>query len=119
VLDATTDLAQLHAWHAKWPASNWGIALGPSRLVDVAPDDPVWLSTFAAKGLPPTLAYRSGGGDGHVHYLYRRPDACPETRLCRSAAFDIMSSGLAVLPGSLHASGRRYDWLTPPEDFPR
>ena len=114
-LDATTDPAQIRRWWEKWPYANVGIALAQSGLVDVAPDSEEWLTEFRRRGLPPDcLNWHSGGGEGHQHFAYRRPEGCLVARRCRSGEFDLLADGLVVVPPSLHASGRRYEWVLVP-----
>ena len=79
--DASTETRVIWDWFHRWPDANIGIALEPSNLVDIAPDSPDWLERFQQRGLPRTATFRSGGGEGHEHYLYRRPDGCPVYRL--------------------------------------
>lgn len=112
--DATTDEAKIRRWWGMWPHANIAVALEPADLVDIAPDSPVWHADFIARGLPPTPAFASGGGDGHAHYLYARTDNCPVHRLTLSGEYDILSNGYAVMPPSLHVSGREYVWTEDP-----
>src|SRR5207249_3596331 len=51
--------------------------------------------------------------EGHLHYFYRLPPGVPATRICKPGEYDILANGNAILAPSLHASGRRYAWLTP------
>jgi len=111
--DATTAEPGLSAWFAFRPESAVLMNLEKADLLDIAPDSPEWLAKFERRGLPPTAVYQSGGGEGHRHYLYRRPKDCPIARLCVPDQYDIMSKGLAAAPPSLHASGRHYVWITP------
>lgn len=111
--DATTDEVTITRWWKMWPHANIGIDLARSNLVDVAPDSIEWFAEFTARGLPPTLHFASGGGEGHAHYLYVRPEGCRIYRDCHTGEYDVLSAGYAVMPPSLHASGRRYTWLEP------
>lgn len=110
--DASTDEATIRRWWRIWPHANVAIDLSRAGLVDVAPDSIEWHAEFIARGLPDTLTFSSGGGEGHRHYLYRRRAGTPSYRICEEGKFDILSAGYAVMPPSLHASGRRYAWLT-------
>ncbi len=116
-LDATTEEATIRRRLGVWPRANIGTALEKADLVIVGPDCPRWLDEFARRGLPPTPVARSGGGDGHLHYFYRRPAGCPQTRICKPDQYDILAKGNAILAPSLHASGRRYEWLVPIESL--
>jgi hypothetical protein len=108
-LDATTDSETIRGWFASAPEANIGIALGPSELFVIAPDAPEWDVEFHKRGLPRTPTVQSGGGEGHLHYYFHRPEKCPIRRLCRSSEFDIMSGGSVVAPPSKHRSGRHYE----------
>jgi hypothetical protein len=71
-----------------------------------------WLSEFERRGLPVTWVFESGGGEGHRHYLYRRPEAAPIKSINKSQEYDIKSSGYAILPPS--RTKGPYRWLTEP-----
>ena len=114
-LDATTDLETIRRCWRDRPLANVGVALRTAGLVVVGPDCPEWADEFARRGLPPTAVAASGGGDGHLHYYYRRPAGCPAYRIARPGRYDILSDGYVVAPPSRHASGRVYTWLVPPE----
>lgn len=109
--DASTDETTIRRWWSMWPHANVAIDLAGAGLVDVAPDSIEWHAEFIARGLPKTLTFNSGGGDGHTHYLYARTSGCPLERITESGKYDILSCGYAVMPPSLHASGRQYAWL--------
>jgi hypothetical protein len=113
VKDATLDPERVKLWWGvtMWPNANIGVALWEAGLVDVAPDNVADEAEFIARGLPETLTFRSGGGEGHRHYLFRRAPDTPRTRLCVPGHYDIMSDGYAVFPPSTHISGGRYAWL--------
>lgn len=118
IKDATTDPSAIRDWWSRWPEANIAIALAPVALVDVAPDSPQWETEFRRQGIPQgAAAFASGGGDGHQHFLMRRPEECPVHRLCRTGEYDILTNGYAVAPPSLHRSGRNYGWVTPLEDI--
>jgi hypothetical protein len=111
--DATTDEASIRRWWSMWPHANIAIDLARSSLVDIAPDSLEWFAEFVARGLPPTLRFASGAGEGHLHFLYARPAGCANYRIAESGQYDLLSAGYAVMPPSLHASGREYAWLEP------
>ena len=107
---ATTDEATIAAWWAARPNANVGLNLRRSGLVDVSSDSASALVDFRAKGLPETGSFQSGSGPDHQHHLLRAPDGCPAVRECRTGAYDLMSSGIAVLPPSVSSKGS-YEWL--------
>lgn len=116
-LDATTNTATLGRWAQTWPRANTGTALEMSDLVIIGPDSPKWAEELVRRGLPPTAMVQSGGGEGHLHYYYRRRSCCPPARICKPGEYDLLAKGNAILPPSLHASGRRYTWLVPIESL--
>lgn len=111
--DASTDESTIRRWWAMWPNANVAIDLARSGLVDVAPDSIEWFAEFTARGLPPTLSFASGGGEGHAHHLFARPEGCAVYRNCVTGQYDVLSNGYAVAPPSLHKTGRTYTWLDP------
>jgi hypothetical protein len=109
--DASCDPDVIHHWWRVWPHANIGVDLARAGLVDVAPDSLEWFAEFTARGgLPSPLRFASGGGPGHVHHLYARPEGCAMYRDTHSGEYDVMSAGYAVMPPSLHRSGRLYTW---------
>jgi hypothetical protein len=116
--DASCDEATIRRWWTMFPRANIGIDLARAGLVDIAPDSIEWFAEFTARGLPPTLRFASGGGEGHAHHLYARSAECEVYRDCQTGKYDVLSNGYAVMPPSLHASTRRYTWLEPAEGMP-
>lgn len=108
---------QIEEIWTRWPDSNVGVITG--RISDVAVldiDGSEGVAALEAHGLPltdlPSTPTVETGGGG-FHYYYRMPEA--DTGVKTSAAVldhvDIRAEGgLAVLPPSMHASGRRYEW---------
>jgi hypothetical protein len=110
--DGSKDAKQIRKWwKGEWADAGVGIHLELSGLVDVAPDSEEWDAEFQRRGLPETATFQSGSGAGHKHYLYRRPDGCPQTSINRSGEYDIKSNGIAVAPPSVSGKGP-YVWLT-------
>jgi hypothetical protein len=111
VNDFSNSIKTVWEWWDKWPEANIGIDLGKSGLVDIAPDSPEWHEIFRNRGLPHTALFQSGG-EGHRHYLYRRLQDIPLININKADQYDIQPRGYAVAPGSLHQSGRTYQWIT-------
>ena len=111
--DATTDEKKIRWWHSIWPHANVGTSLEMAGLVIIGPDSPEWHDEFKRRGLKDGPVAQSGGGEGHLHYFRRLPPGVPATRICKSGEYDILANGNAILAGSLHASGRRYEWIVP------
>ena len=110
-LDATTEPTVVRRWWSACPEAGIGAALAPSGLIDIGPDSLVWRDTFRERGLPPTARFFSGGGPGHEHHLYRRPDDCPTLRVCKPEQYDILTDGILVLPPTRHARGLVRGWF--------
>ena len=112
--DATLDPDRVRLWWGPtmWPDAGIAVNLELAHLMDIAPDGPADLAQFIAWGLPDTLTFRSGGGSGHQHFLYERPEAVPIDRLCEPGRYDILTGGYAVFPPTRHASGACYEWIS-------
>ncbi|MFZ5865810.1 MAG: bifunctional DNA primase/polymerase [Thermodesulfobacteriota bacterium] len=114
--DATTVETKIHEWWTKYSHANIGIATGRGLFVldvdprhggDVSLDD---LEHKRGK-LPETVTVLTGGGGEHRYFLV--PDG---VKISNSTAkigvgLDIRGDGgYVVAPGSLHTSGRRYEF---------
>lgn len=111
IKDATNQVKGVFDYWKRWPLANIAIDLERSGLLVVAPDSPGWLAEFVQRGLPPTLVAQSGGGEGHFHFYYRRPEGCPIHRINKSGEYDMQTGGYVVALPSLHQSGRLYQWV--------
>lgn len=117
VRDATLDPDLARQWWDTYPHANVGVDLWRAGLIDIAPDSAVWQAEFLARNYSegvgdPTLVFASGGGDGHEHWLYRRSrDMDRATNVNRPGEYDVLVRGYAVMPPSLHESGRHYRWV--------
>lgn len=111
--DATTDPVGIAGWWGRWPLANVGVR--PTAGLVVLDVDPRNGGAVALHGLtlergqlPPTLTARTGAGGLHIWLACHGP-ACGQ--LCRGV--DVKTErGYLVAPPSVHASGRRYEWLT-------
>jgi hypothetical protein len=110
--DSADAVKTIFEWWDKWPLANIGIDLEKSGLTCIAPDSPHWHEEFLRRGLPHTVIAQSGGGEGHLHYFYRRPEGCPITKINKTDAYDLMTQGYMVAAGSLHQSGHTYQWVS-------
>jgi hypothetical protein len=117
--NSTDDPKVIRGWERKYPNGfNIGIDLEASGLVDIAPDSPEWEADFKRRGLPPTVCYQSGSGAGHTHYLYRRTDDCPITKINKPGEYDLLVNSHALAPPSVNGTGP-YTWITKPTAGPR
>jgi hypothetical protein len=111
--DATADPSQVAAWWERWPWANIGIRI-PAGLValDVDPRNSGAVAlaelTHRHGRLPQTLTARTGAGGLHIWLAYAGP---ARAQLRRGVDVKV-SSGYVVAPPSIHASGRRYEWIT-------
>lgn len=127
---ATTERDQIEQWWGWWPDANIGIATGKRSgliVLDVDPrhggDDALdeIMTTF---DLPKTLTARTGDG---VHLYFQYPagmlaKSLPALEPWAKRGIDVQSDGkFVVSPGSLHKSGRKYEWQdrsVPVAEFP-
>lgn len=111
--DATTDALTIERWHRKWLDSNWALACGGlARLVVVDIDGPANAATLARLALehgplPETLQAITGRG----RHLYFTGDVGGSHTIGDDKLLVRGEGGYVVLPGSLHASGRHYQWV--------
>ena len=129
VTNASTDPGQVRSWWRQWPHANVGLLTGSRSGVLVLDEDPRHGGDEALKdlerqhgALPDTVVTLTGGGGHHFWFQY------PAHQHVRSrSAFgghlglDVRGEGgLIVVPPSIHASGRRYEWEVSghPDDLP-
>jgi putative DNA primase/helicase len=117
--DATTDEAQIRKWWSQWPEANIGIRTGSvSGLLVVDIDNKNGkqggenLAAIAAPfgGLPVTLTATTGSG---IHLFFKHPEVAVRGSASKLAeGVDVRANGgYVVAPPSLHANGKRYEWL--------
>jgi hypothetical protein len=119
---ASSDLAVIQEWDAENPECNWGVATGPESGVFVLDvDGKAGRASLAALEaqhgpLPVTLTSKTGRADGGEHRWFN----CPADREIRGSVgklgegLDIRAAGnYAIVPPSIHPSGRPYQWLCP------
>lgn len=116
----TPRLEEVQQWFAHHPC-NLGVVTGPvSGLLVVDADGAQGEATPAAlarAGYPlpeggPRV--RTGGGGQHIYLRYPNRRVQGTVRLLPGV--DLRSDGnFVVVPPSLHASGRLYEWITPPD----
>lgn len=120
--EATTNERQIHAWANKYPGCNWAVATGPVSCFFVLDVDGeggraslAVLETQYGR-LPETLSCRTGREDGgeqrYFTYSADRDIGISAGKL--GHGLDIRgASGYAIVPPSVHRSGRAYEWLNP------
>lgn len=114
--DATPSPERIDAWWNQWPDANLGVRTGIESglvVVDVDPrhggnESLVELEQKIGV-LPKTWKVVTGGGGSHLYF--RHPGGKVGNRTGFLPGLDLRGDGgYAVGPGSLHGSGRRYEW---------
>lgn len=116
--DATTDLAQIHAWWERGPDANVGIATGLVSGIVVLDIDPRHggddaLAELEAKNerLPDTPRVLTGGGGIHVWFKHPGGAAIPNSVGTIGPGIDVRGDGgYVIVPPSVHASDTLYRW---------
>lgn len=119
---ATTSVDQVHEWWQQWPRHNVGIATGTeSNLLVLDVDGAEGRASIAdGRSIPEGPAVSTGRIDGGTHHYLQ----CPEDLNARNFAGLVpgldarANGGYVIAAGSLHASGHRYRWTTPPNGNP-
>ena len=112
LLDATTDERIIRHWWGARADANIAGATGSILIVDIDPRHGGSASILERRfgPMPPTWRAATGGGGEHLYF------ASPNSTIGNSAAklgpgIDTRGKGgYALLPPSLHISGRRYSW---------
>src|SRR5262245_36534311 len=113
---------QIDEWWTTWPTANVGAVTGKvSGLVVLDADGPEGLESLKALGTPATTwLQRTGRVEGGWQQFFQHPGAqiTIGNRAGLRPGLDVRGDGgYVVLPPSLHPSGRRYEWLTSPQDI--
>lgn len=110
---ATTSVAQVREWWARWPEANIGCVPGRSGHLVVDLDGPDGELTASRLGLltEPTLEVSSGREDGGRHRWYHHPGGAVGNVALGHGVDVRADAGYVVLPPSRHRTGRVYRWL--------
>lgn len=114
--DATTDANRIALWWEQWPGANVGIVTGGESnlaVIDLDGDEgkASWARIEAKHGEVFTLQARTGG-DG-LHLLFNHPGVTIKNRTGILPGVDVRGDGgYIVAAGSVHKSGKFYEWLT-------
>ena len=106
---------------ARWKQSPGNFAIITGRVSEVFVldvDGPAGEASLKGKAIPPTWMVRTGKGR-HIYFQY--PGFPVECRTGILPGIDIRGSGgYVVAPGSVHISGKRYEWVPglSPADLP-
>lgn len=111
---ATSDIATIRRWWAKWPSANIGLHVGRSSLVAID-IDPRNGGDASLKGLKAehgdawlsNVCVNTGGGG--QHYIYASCSSGVRLPAQIAPGIDLKhGAGYIVAPPSIHPSGRRY-----------
>jgi hypothetical protein len=120
---ASTDAGLIKWWFEKFPEMNLGIITGSQSgffVLDVDGDE--GHESLAAlerqhSALPETTEVITGGGGSHYYFK------CPAGMKIKNSVSEVApkldirgDGGYVLAPGSLHKSGRRYEWSVDTED---
>lgn len=112
--ESTTDAATIRGWWGKWPDANIGIDCGKSGLLVLDADQ--YKDAYAGGAMlsetdEQTPTVLTGGGGQHLWYRLPPGKTWGNSTGTLPAGIDIRGAGgFVVAPGSLHASGRLYEW---------
>ncbi len=112
---------QLEVWWGQWPEANIGCATGRvSNLVVLDADGVEGFASLRALDTPATTwLSRTGRLEGGYQQFFAHPGPRIGNRARLRPGLDVRGDGgYVILPPSLHASGRRYEWRTSPQDLP-
>ncbi|MGC9602247.1 MAG: bifunctional DNA primase/polymerase [Minisyncoccia bacterium] len=103
---------EVRQWWVRWPDASIGFATGAISgivVIDIEKDG-------SAEGFPPTVTVRTGGDGLHLHYKHPGLPVQNSTKKIAPLTDVRGDGGYALLPPSLHKSGKRYEWIVQPTD---
>jgi hypothetical protein len=116
---ASTDLAVVAEWWARWPEANIGIRTGTDSGLVVLDVDPCSNGRATLEALrreygplPRTPTVLTGSGGEHMYFRYPATTEVRNSAGKLGAGLDVRGEGgYVVAPPSVHASGNRYTWV--------
>lgn len=123
--DATTDVGIIQRWWERWPDASIGVRTGVESGiwaldVDVKKNGERTLFDLTAYhgALPDTAVAQTGGGGQHI--IFKHPGERVKNSVdSLGLGLDVRGDGgYIVVAPSLHESGKRYAWITPPSTTP-
>jgi len=116
VANATTDIRVLSEWWQRFPDANIGLTCERLLVVDVDPrnngDAELALLLATHGDIPRTPRARTGSGGEHI--FFRRPNGELSGKLAPGIDLVHGPRRYVVASPSVHASGKRYQWLIQP-----
>lgn len=125
---ASIDAATIQAWWRRWPTANIGILTGRESGIVAFDVDPrhggeVALNILESTREPLPATTESATGTGG-HRIFRHPGKPVPNRTgikipgVKQSGLDVRGDGgYIVAPPSLHANGKRYCWVHPPDEL--
>lgn len=112
LVDATTDEKLVHHFWTGFPNANIGGVTGTVVVVDVDPRHGGRVSDLECRfgPMPPTWRAATGGGGEHIYFASTNNNIKNTAGILANGIDTRGSGGYALLPPSLHVSGRRYEW---------
>jgi len=116
--DATDNPDTISEWWERWPTANIGAPTGDTfDVIDIDGGAAAWAQLTAKHGTPTHIAVAmTGRGAGGFHY-YTTPGGqktIPSGKRGLPAKIEIKGQGgYIVVPPSVHATGRAYQWIKP------
>lgn len=116
--DATTDPETIRAWWSRWPSANIGIPTGAESGIIVLDVDGTAGSESVVRLFVPhgsqiedTRVCRTGGAGSHIYFQHPGFDVRNSAGRLGDGLDVRGDGGYVVAPPSIHASGRRYEWI--------
>jgi len=111
---------QIAAWCEKYPDANIGLATGKvSGIVVIDVDGEEGVASARALDLPKQTPVAKTGRGWHVYLAHPGDGVRIGNRAGLRPHIDVRGDGgYVVIPRSLHESGRRYEWIQGPDEFP-
>lgn len=101
--------SEIKNWWQKWSWGSIGLATGKLSGVSVVDVDP--RHNGKTDNLDETVKAQTGGG---WHYFYKYNENCHSQNGIEEGIDLKSDGGYIILPPSVHASGNKYKWITPP-----
>lgn len=108
--DRLPTTVEIENWWTMWSWANIGLVTGKLSGVSVVDVDPRHNGTI--DGLTETVKAQTGGGGWH--YFYKYSESCHSQNALGEGLDLKTDGGYVIIAPSVHASGNKYIWVTPP-----
>lgn len=107
-------LDEIKKWFRSYPDANIAVITGKVSNLIVIDIDPRHGGTDEIFKDTKTVIAKTGGGGWHYYFKYEEGI---QNKAGIQPGFDIRGeAGYSILPPSIHESGNKYEWLTPPDE---